>query len=95
MSFFAADSFSIQTKLPLPILFFEYFAKLDVGYNVAYCFHLLLQAGKTLSVRKWQAAFTPEGYLDIGKTLSRIQRGVSACLHDSIAAAKYFSSCSF
>ncbi|KAF4393927.1 hypothetical protein G4B88_025896 [Cannabis sativa] len=34
-----------------------------------------IKAGKTLSVRKWQAAFTQEGYLDIGKTLSRIQRG--------------------
>lgn len=34
-----------------------------------------IKAGKTLSVRKWQAAFTPEGYLDIGKTLSRIHRG--------------------
>ncbi|KAK4753316.1 hypothetical protein SAY87_022114 [Trapa incisa] len=34
-----------------------------------------IKAGKTLSVRKWQAAFTQEGYLDIGKTLSRIQHG--------------------
>ncbi|GMN51504.1 hypothetical protein TIFTF001_020662 [Ficus carica] len=34
-----------------------------------------IKAGKTLSARKWQAAFTPEGYLDIGKTLSRIQHG--------------------
>ncbi|XP_054811040.1 rab GTPase-activating protein 22-like [Prosopis cineraria] len=34
-----------------------------------------IKAGKTLSVRKWQAAFNPDGYLDIGKTLSRIQRG--------------------
>ena len=34
-----------------------------------------IKAGKTLSVRKWQAAFSPEGYLDIGKTLSRIHRG--------------------
>ncbi|GAB2284654.1 hypothetical protein Dimus_019106 [Dionaea muscipula] len=34
-----------------------------------------IKAGKTLSVRKWQAAFTPEGQLDIGKTLGRIQRG--------------------
>ncbi|XP_050247111.1 uncharacterized protein LOC126694706 isoform X1 [Quercus robur] len=34
-----------------------------------------IKAGKTLSVRKWQAAFTPEGYLDISKTLSRIHRG--------------------
>lgn len=34
-----------------------------------------IKAGKTLSVRKWQAAFSPEGQLDIGKTLSRIHRG--------------------
>ncbi|XP_057472491.1 rab GTPase-activating protein 22-like [Actinidia eriantha] len=34
-----------------------------------------IKAGKTLSVRKWQAAFTPEGHLDIGRTLSRIYRG--------------------
>ena len=41
-------------------------------------FNPFMQSGKTLSVRKWQAAFTPEGYLDISKTLSRIHRGVSA-----------------
>lgn len=41
---------------------------------------LFMQAGKTLSARKWQAAFTPEGCLDIGRTLGRIQRGVSASL---------------
>ncbi|ESR65447.1 hypothetical protein CICLE_v10008337mg [Citrus x clementina] len=34
-----------------------------------------IKPGKTLSARKWQAAFTPEGQLDIGKTLSRIHRG--------------------
>ncbi|KAJ0103498.1 hypothetical protein Patl1_04294 [Pistacia atlantica] len=34
-----------------------------------------IKPGKTLSARKWQATFTSEGYLDIGKTLSRIQRG--------------------
>ncbi|WZY75808.1 hypothetical protein YC2023_022192 [Brassica napus] len=34
-----------------------------------------IKPGKTLSVRKWQAAFTQEGVLDIGKTLGRIQRG--------------------
>lgn len=34
-----------------------------------------IRAGRTLSVRKWQAAFTLEGYLDISKTLGRIQRG--------------------
>ena len=56
-------------------------------------FNLLMQAGKTLSVRKWRAAFISEGYLDISKTLSRIHRGVSAfyletmkvSLHQSIA----------
>ncbi|PPS00439.1 hypothetical protein GOBAR_AA20237 [Gossypium barbadense] len=31
--------------------------------------------GKTLSARKWQAAFSLDGHLDIGKTLHRIQRG--------------------
>ncbi|CAL5390522.1 unnamed protein product [Camellia sinensis] len=34
-----------------------------------------IKAGKTLSVRKWKAAFTPEGHLDIGRTLGRIHRG--------------------
>lgn len=34
------------------------------------------QAGKTLSARKWQAAFSPDGCLDIASVLSRIQRGV-------------------
>lgn len=34
-----------------------------------------IKAGKTLSSRKWHAAFSSEGYLDIGKTLSRIHRG--------------------
>lgn len=37
-----------------------------------------MQPGKTLSVRKWQAAFTQEGFLDMGKTLNRIQRGVKS-----------------
>ncbi|KAK4341828.1 hypothetical protein RND71_037644 [Anisodus tanguticus] len=34
-----------------------------------------IKAEKTLSARKWRAAFTSEGYLDIRKTLSRIHRG--------------------
>ncbi|KAG2533642.1 hypothetical protein PVAP13_9NG016251 [Panicum virgatum] len=34
-----------------------------------------IKAGKTLSVRKWHAAFTREGCLDIASVLSRIQRG--------------------
>ncbi|XXG89680.1 hypothetical protein AAC387_Pa12g1624 [Persea americana] len=32
-------------------------------------------SGKTLSARRWHAAFSQEGYLDIAKVLSRIQRG--------------------
>ncbi|KAK9673960.1 hypothetical protein RND81_12G201600 [Saponaria officinalis] len=34
-----------------------------------------IKAGKTLSVRKWQAAFSSEGEVDFTKTLSRIYRG--------------------
>ncbi|KAM0007245.1 putative Rab-GTPase-TBC domain-containing protein [Helianthus debilis subsp. tardiflorus] len=34
-----------------------------------------IKSGKTLSVRKWRSAFSPEGYLDIGQTLGRIYRG--------------------
>ncbi|GLT83503.1 hypothetical protein SLE2022_017900 [Rubroshorea leprosula] len=34
-----------------------------------------IKPGKTLSARRWQAAFSPVGYLDIGRTLHRIQRG--------------------
>ncbi|CAN6286074.1 unnamed protein product [Urochloa humidicola] len=34
-----------------------------------------IMAGKTLSVRKWHAAFTRGGCLDIASVLSRIQRG--------------------
>ncbi|KAM7280903.1 hypothetical protein ACFE04_008037 [Oxalis oulophora] len=40
-----------------------------------------IKPGKTLSVRKWQAAFTPEGQLDITKVLGRIQR---SGIHPSI-----------
>jgi len=35
-----------------------------------------IKAGKTLSARKWHAAFSPDGCLDIASVLSRIQRGV-------------------
>lgn len=34
-----------------------------------------IKNGRTLSQRRWQAAFSPEGYLDIAPTLSRIHRG--------------------
>lgn len=34
-----------------------------------------IKAGKTLSVRKWQAAFSTDGCLDIASVLSRIQKG--------------------
>ncbi|XP_044492562.1 rab GTPase-activating protein 22 [Mangifera indica] len=33
------------------------------------------RAGKTLSPRRWQAAFSDDGHLDIAKVLRRIQRG--------------------
>ncbi|KAF3436126.1 hypothetical protein FNV43_RR23218 [Rhamnella rubrinervis] len=34
-----------------------------------------LRAGKTLSARRWHAAFSEDGHLDIEKVLRRIQRG--------------------
>ncbi|KAJ8435915.1 hypothetical protein Cgig2_013262 [Carnegiea gigantea] len=34
-----------------------------------------IRAGKTLSARKWHSAFSPDGRLDISKTLGRIHRG--------------------
>lgn len=34
-----------------------------------------IKAGKTLSERRWRAAFSPEGHLDIARMLNRIQRG--------------------
>ena len=55
---------------------------------IFFCFHLdmyelwmihdlsLSQAGKTLSARRWHAAFTEDGHLDMEKVLRRIQRGV-------------------
>jgi len=33
------------------------------------------RAGKTLSARKWHAAFTGDGHLDMERVLRRIQRG--------------------
>lgn len=38
------------------------------------------QAGKTLSARKWHAAFTEDGHLDMERVLRRIHRGVSLIL---------------
>ncbi|XP_047330342.1 TBC1 domain family member 15-like [Impatiens glandulifera] len=34
-----------------------------------------IKAGKTLSIRKWKSSFSPEGYVDIGRTLTRIYQG--------------------
>ncbi|KAG0481822.1 hypothetical protein HPP92_009906 [Vanilla planifolia] len=34
-----------------------------------------IKPGITLSIRRWRAAFSTEGYLDVGSILSRIQRG--------------------
>ncbi|XP_059431976.1 rab GTPase-activating protein 22-like isoform X2 [Corylus avellana] len=42
-----------------------------------------LRAGKTLSARRWRAAFSEDGHLDIAKVLRRIQRGG---VHPSIKA---------
>jgi hypothetical protein len=39
-------------------------------------FFTSFQAGKTLSARKWHAAFSPDGCLDIASVLRRIQTGV-------------------
>lgn len=38
--------------------------------------YLFSQVGKTLSARRWQAAFSEDGHLDIARVLRRIQRGV-------------------
>lgn len=38
---------------------------------------LLPQAGKTLSARRWHAAFSKDGRLNIEEVLRRIQRGVT------------------
>lgn len=55
-----------------------------------------MQAGKTLSVRKWHAAFTSEGQLDISKTLSRIYGGVSLLsLTENASVCIYPSSLTF
>ncbi|KAF4358184.1 hypothetical protein F8388_009467 [Cannabis sativa] len=43
-----------------------------------------LRAGKTLSPRRWNAAFSEDGHLDIAKVLRRIQRGG---VHPSIKGA--------
>ncbi|XP_062080188.1 rab GTPase-activating protein 22 isoform X1 [Humulus lupulus] len=43
-----------------------------------------LRAGKTLSARRWHAAFSEDGHLDIAKVLRRIQRGG---VHPSIKGA--------
>ena len=39
------------------------------------------RVGKTLSRRRWHAAFTKDGHLDMERVLRRIQRGVSLYLH--------------
>uniref|UniRef100_A0A803QSV0 Rab-GAP TBC domain-containing protein n=1 Tax=Cannabis sativa TaxID=3483 RepID=A0A803QSV0_CANSA len=43
-----------------------------------------LEAGKTLSPRRWNVAFSEDGHLDIAKVLRRIQRGG---VHPSIKGA--------
>ncbi|CAN7090444.1 unnamed protein product [Brassica rapa subsp. narinosa] len=50
------------------------------------------RAGKTLSARRWHAAFTEDGHLDMEKVLRRIQRGG---IHPSIKGAvwEFLSGC--
>jgi hypothetical protein len=40
-----------------------------------------IKVGRTLSVRKWHAAFSQQGSLHIASVLSRIQRGVQPSFH--------------
>ena len=47
-------------------------------------FSFFSQAGKTLSARRWHAAFSEDGHLDIEKVLRRIQRGVSTSSHNVV-----------
>ncbi|KAL6968179.1 hypothetical protein U1Q18_033981 [Sarracenia purpurea var. burkii] len=44
-------------------------------------FYMFLQPRKTLSARRWQAAFSQDGHLDIAGVLRRIQRGVNFILY--------------
>lgn len=46
---------------------------------------LTIQAGKTLSARRWHAAFTEDGHLDMERVLRRIQRGVSLYISISLS----------
>ncbi|XP_062149420.1 rab GTPase-activating protein 22-like [Alnus glutinosa] len=65
-------------------------SELDVFYPITSECHadvpktrFKLRAGKTLSARRWHAAFSQDGHLDIEKVLRRIQRGG---VHPSIKA---------
>jgi hypothetical protein len=56
-------------------IFFYFFVLEKKVLRFINCF-LFPQSGKTLSARRWQAAFDGDGRLDIAKVLRRIQRGV-------------------
>jgi hypothetical protein len=47
------------------------------------------QAGKTLSARKWQAAFSADGCLDIASVLRRIQTGVRFLIFGLLVSQSY------
>jgi hypothetical protein len=57
-------------------IFFYFFVLEKKVLRFINCF-LFPQSGKTLSARRWQAAFDGDGRLDIAKVLRRIQRGVT------------------
>ena len=52
-------------------------------------FFLTIQVGKTLSRRRWHAAFTKDGHLDMERVLRRIQRGVSLYLYFNLSFLVY------
>lgn len=62
------------------ILVMHFYCGLCIDWCVDGCVIVKLcclwQAGKTLSARRWHAAFSEDGHLDIAKVLRRIQRGV-------------------
>jgi hypothetical protein len=57
-------------------LFFPFLFWKKIVLQFIHCF-LFRQSGKTLSARRWHAAFDGDGRLDIAKVLRRIQRGAN------------------
>lgn len=86
---FTWGRYAIDSFLPLKIYKVEFacywcvnivqgiYFDVNILQNTQSCLcYLLWQAGKTLSARRWHAAFSQDGHLDIAPVLRRIQRGV-------------------